>query len=173
MKRYVTKLTIPPPDIKGFWHYTYVTKLHNSKHWYGGKHTTKNLNDGYLGSGKWIKSHLTRGELIIEIVGFHDNETEAFIAEAKLVTWHIIDNDKFCRNHSPGGGGGALGGGNKLIRQQIINFDLVAHNKRIADNMAIHRAKVRDLIAKAEEKSLRAKMIRLLDGTLVQSALHI
>jgi len=168
MKRFETKLIVPPPDINGFWYYTYVTRLPNSRHWYGGKHTTKNLDDGYLGSGKWISANLLRNELTIEIVGFYTSEQEAFIAEAKLVTWEVIDNDKFCRNRTPGGGGGALGGGNKLIREQINNFDLVAYNRKISEGMAKHRLEVANLIAKSEKR--RVKMIRFLDGTMGISA---
>lgn len=95
----------PMPDANGYWHYTYVTYHPDTFEWYGGKHTTNNLNDGYLGSGNWIRWYPLRHELILEIVEFYNSEIEAYSAEAKLVTWEIIDNDLLCKNERNGGYG--------------------------------------------------------------------
>jgi hypothetical protein len=98
-------LTAPPPCGDGYWHYIYTTCHMDSLEWYGGKHSTDNLDDGYLGSGNWVHGHPERGALEIEIVEFHASEVEAYAAEAALITWDIIDGDPLCRNLVPGGTG--------------------------------------------------------------------
>ena len=96
---------VPLPDADGFWHYTYVTYHPDTFEWYGGKHTTANLKDGYLGSGNWIKNHPARGELLIDIVEFFFSEEHAYAAEVALVNFDIIQTDSFCRNETDGGFG--------------------------------------------------------------------
>jgi hypothetical protein len=71
---------VPAPDADGYWHYTYVTYRPNTGEWYGGKHSTSNLNDGYLGSGKWVRNHPDRRELVIEIIEFFYSEEHAYAA---------------------------------------------------------------------------------------------
>jgi hypothetical protein len=95
----------PPADADGCWHYTYITYHPDTGEWYAGKHTTRNLDDGYLGSGNWVKGHPARSELIIEVVEFFYSEEHAFAAEAILVDFGIIDADPLCRNEAEGGVG--------------------------------------------------------------------
>ena len=101
----MSERSIPRPDSDGRWHYTYVTYNPDTGEWYGGKHTTDNLQDGYIGSGNWILSHLEPERLVCEIVDFHDSEAAAFAAEALLITQVIITDDALCMNLSCGGYG--------------------------------------------------------------------
>lgn len=48
-------------------HFIYKT-THNNGYYYIGRHSTKNLKDGYRGSGKWIKSIKNKSELITKII---------------------------------------------------------------------------------------------------------
>lgn len=96
---------VPRPDDDGYWHYTYVTYHPATGEWYGGKHSTDNLDDGYLGSGRWVKNHPAREELVIEIVEFFYSEEHAYAAEAALIDFVAIDTDPLCRNRRDGGYG--------------------------------------------------------------------
>jgi hypothetical protein len=95
----------PPPDDNGYWHHTYVTYDPDTGEWYGGKHSTKNLYDGYRGSGDWVRYHPHKSELVTEIVEFFSTETGAFAAERQMITQQVIDNDPLCRNVKEGGDG--------------------------------------------------------------------
>lgn len=75
---------------------------------YVGKHQTKDLNDGYMGSGKHLKNSITKygiENFEKEILFQFDNEVEMNAKEAELVT------EEFCLredtyNLCPGGKGG-------------------------------------------------------------------
>lgn len=84
-----------------------VTNLVNGKI-YIGKHVTKDLNDGYMGSGKWLRRAIEKYGLESfskDILFVFDNEDEMNLKEAEIVT------EKFCNlksnyNLCPGGHGG-------------------------------------------------------------------
>jgi hypothetical protein len=75
---------------------------------YIGKHQTKNLNDGYMGSGKHLRHAIAKygiENFEKEILFTFDNETEMNAKEAELVTEEFClkeDNYNLC----PGGKGG-------------------------------------------------------------------
>ena len=106
--------TRPSPDADGYWHYTYVTYHPDTGEWYGGKHTTSNLNDGYSGSGNWVSNHPAQTELITEIIEFFYSEDHAFAAEASLIDLAVIDSDPLCRNKIEGGLGISVSAAAKL-----------------------------------------------------------
>jgi hypothetical protein len=95
----------PPPDANGQWHFTYVTYDPDTFEWYGGKHTTSDLADGYIGSGHWIADHIAPERLTFEVVAFYPNETAAYAAEAELVTDQMVMDDALCMNLLGGGRG--------------------------------------------------------------------
>lgn len=71
---------------------------------YIGKHQTKNLDDGYMGSGKLIKAAINKygvENFDKEILHFFETEVEMNAAESKLVT---LGEDSY--NLCPGGLGG-------------------------------------------------------------------
>lgn len=68
----------------------YIYKLvHTNGRYYIGRHSTKNLNDGYLGSGKWPRSIRNKQELTKEILSYHNSTDELMEAEKFLLTEHV------------------------------------------------------------------------------------
>lgn len=87
-------------------YFTYkTTNIQNGK-FYIGVHATNNLNDGYLGSGKYLNDaiqHYGRDSFVREIINFHQSYNEALQEEAKLVTEKLVE-DPNCYNLTIGGG---------------------------------------------------------------------
>lgn len=84
-----------------------TTNLINNKIYYG-VHTTNNLNDGYLGSGKWLKRAFKKygkENFHIEILKFFKCKSDMFDYEKEFITEEII-NDKNTYNLTKGGRGG-------------------------------------------------------------------
>lgn len=90
------------------YHYIYkTTNLLNEKY-YIGVHSTNNLEDGYLGSGKYLWRSLKKygkENFKIEILEFYNNREELMEREKELVTLDKI-KDSLCMNLKPGGRGG-------------------------------------------------------------------
>lgn len=90
------------------YHYVYKITCTIDDRWYIGIHSTKNLLDGYLGSGRELgksKRQHGREKHVIEILTFCDSRAEVLAYERELVTW-IVLADPDCMNLTPGGGGG-------------------------------------------------------------------
>lgn len=90
------------------YHFLYkTTNLINNKYYYG-IHSTKNLNDGYLGSGKYLKRSINKygkENFKIEIIEFVDSKEKLLELEKELITENLL-LDKNCMNLRPGGFGG-------------------------------------------------------------------
>lgn len=94
--------------------YNFVYKTTNNLNgdYYYGVHSTNNLDDGYLGSGKRIirsinkygESNFTR-----EIVQYFSNVKNAYSLERAIVTPELL-LDKHCLNLATGGHGGGVPG---------------------------------------------------------------
>lgn len=89
-------------------HYIYkITNLINGKYYYG-KHSTPNINDGYMGSGVALKNAKIKygvNNFIKDILCFVDSEEELSELEEMVVT-DIEVNDSNCYNLKVGGVGG-------------------------------------------------------------------
>ena len=75
---------------------------------YIGKHQTKDLNDGYMGSGKYIKRAINKHgiqQFSKEILYVFETEDEMNAKEAELVTEEYCNRDD-TYNLCPGGNGG-------------------------------------------------------------------
>lgn len=88
----------------------YVYKITNTVNgkYYIGAHQSECLDDGYLGSGKWLKNAQRKYGLDLftkEIIKFCDNELEMYALEAELVTEDLVMDDQ-CYNLIVGGHGG-------------------------------------------------------------------
>lgn len=68
--------------------FTYITTHANGKY-YVGRHSTKSENDGYMGSGKWIKSVKDRDALSRVILEYFETEEELISAEQKLLDENV------------------------------------------------------------------------------------
>lgn len=89
----------------GLYHYLYkiVNKV-NGKY-YIGVHNTKNINDGYAGSGTILKKAFQKyGEISFDriILMFFDSKESASQAEAKVITPEMLASPN-CYNVQPGG----------------------------------------------------------------------
>lgn len=90
----------------GRYHYTYkITSLILEKpYYYFGQHCTKNLRDGYFGTGvKWsrVSKGLGRENFSFQILSFYKNVLELSQAEVDLITPCL--NDEWCCNLCKGG----------------------------------------------------------------------
>jgi group I intron endonuclease len=90
------------------YHFIYkTTNLKNGK-FYVGMHSTNNLNDGYLGSGKRLKRSIKKygvENFKLEILEFFDSRELLVEREKQLVNEELL-KDTNCMNLKPGGTGG-------------------------------------------------------------------
>ena len=92
------------PD--GRYHFLYCTEHVETGKYYIGKHSTENLDDGYQGSGKWIRIWrvLAPDQLRTTPFQFFEREEAAYIGEKEFLTPEIL-NDPLCENINEGGDG--------------------------------------------------------------------
>jgi hypothetical protein len=106
-------------------HYIYKTiNLLNNKY-YIGMHSTNNLNDGYLGSGKRLRKSIKKygkENFKLEILEFQPNKNLLKDRERELITEELL-NDKMCMNMCFGGGGG------------FISLEGAKKGRKFADNV--------------------------------------
>jgi hypothetical protein len=93
------------------YHYIYkTTNLINDK-FYVGMHSTNNLKDGYLGSGKQLRYSIRKygiENFKIDYLEFFDNRIDLANREKKLVNEDLL-KDSMCMNLKSGGEGGCSG----------------------------------------------------------------
>lgn len=78
-------------------HYIYKTYNPANDKYYIGRHSTSNIDDGYLGSGKWVKASIKANKLLQkEIVAMCKSKEDLVQTELKLIEEHI--NDPKCMN---------------------------------------------------------------------------
>lgn len=75
----------------------------DSGKYYIGRHSTNNLDDGYLGSGKWVKSIKDKSVLTREILAFAESETELKILEERFINDSINDPNNMNFNNKSSG----------------------------------------------------------------------
>ena len=110
-------------------HYLYKTTCVVTGRWYIGMHSTSNINDGYIGSGKILRYSIRKygkENHIKEILEFFENRELLIEAEIKAVTADIIFDDN-CMNLAEGGGGGY--GAKFLTKEQLIKGAEVTNEK--------------------------------------------
>ena len=70
------------------YHYTYKITHENGKY-YVGRHSTNDLNDGYMGSGIWVRQIKDLNSLSKQILNFYDTQDDLLEAEEDLVNENI------------------------------------------------------------------------------------
>ena len=92
------------------YHYIYKTTCLLNNKFYFGMHSTDNLNDGYLGSGKRLWYSLNyhgKDNHIKEIIEFCENREILKKREKEIVNEQLL-SEKLCINIQLGGGGGFI-----------------------------------------------------------------
>lgn len=110
------------------YHYFYKTTCLITNRFYYGMHSTDNLDDGYLGSGKrlWYSiNKYGRENHKIEILEFFETREELKKKEIEVVNEDLL-KDAMCMNLQPGGGGGFYSEEHrKKLRQASHNWLLI------------------------------------------------
>ncbi len=89
-------------------HYIYKTTCNVTGRWYIGMHSTINLSDGYMGSGKILRYSIRKYGVenhTKEIVEFCETREELVLREIEIVNKELI-SDGLCMNLKEGGFGG-------------------------------------------------------------------
>lgn len=84
------------------YHFIYKTKSPSGLY-YVGRHSTKDINDGYMGSGKWVRSVKDKTRLTREIVEMCDTYEELLDAERRIIGECIEDPNNMNFNNEPCG----------------------------------------------------------------------
>ena len=110
-------------------HFIYKT-THPTGKYYIGSHSTININDGYCGSGKWVRSIKDKSVLLVEIIEYADTFDQLLVLEKQYLTDVIgkINNMNF-NNNSVGFASGELNWsrtdiGRKLKSLRKLNLSL-------------------------------------------------
>lgn len=120
-------------------HYIYKTTCLITNKYYIGMHSTNNLEDGYLGSGRRLKYSIMKygkENHSKEILEFHENREELKKREHEIINKELIINDKFCINLCIGGNGGRVAGfkqsneTKEKIKLALIGSKLTDERKR-------------------------------------------
>jgi hypothetical protein len=89
-------------------HYIYKTTCNFTQKYYIGMHSTSNLEDGYMGSGKRLRYSIRKygkDNHTKEILEFKLTRTELSIRESEIINKSLLD-DELCMNLKEGGHGG-------------------------------------------------------------------
>lgn len=112
------------------YHYIYRTTNIITGRYYYGMHSTDNLNDGYIGSGKRLWYSINKyGKENHEtnIIEFYPNRNSLKTEERKLINEDTI-KDPMCMNIRIGGGGGLSGLSEESIRKIRKGASNFAHS---------------------------------------------
>jgi hypothetical protein len=89
-------------------HYIYKTTCNVTGRWYVGMHSTTNIDDGYMGSGKMLRHSIRKYGVEThtkEILEYLPNREKLILREKEIVNKELIGDGK-CMNLKEGGSGG-------------------------------------------------------------------
>lgn len=144
--------------------YNYIYKLtlkKDRRYFYIGKHSTNDLDDGYMGSGikvKLLKKELGKNCFDKEILSFWKNVEDALIEEKNLVTKELIDNE-FCLNTIKGGGTIDTTGLSHLVSEETRKKISEANKGRIISEKTKEKIR-KSLLGKKRPKEIVEKTIK-------------
>lgn len=99
-------------------HFIYKTTHKNGKY-YIGRHSTDNLDDGYLGSGKWVRQIKNKADLSREILQFVEDFNSLVELERFYLTEHLGKTN--CMNINPDPIGFGQGDHNPMKNPEIAS----------------------------------------------------
>lgn len=99
-------------------HFIYKTTHKNGKY-YIGRHSTTNIDDGYLGSGKWIRQIKQKKNLNREILEYAESFNHLINLENKYLSEHFGKTN--CMNLSNNSTGAPIGISNPMKREEVKN----------------------------------------------------
>ena len=144
-------------------HYIYKTTCNITGRWYVGMHSTSNLEDGYMGSGKILRYSIRKhgvGNHSRKILEFFETRELLVEAEKKAITPEMI-TDKNCMNLAEGGSGGH--GARFLSKEQLIKgriaTDIILLERYGKDFKRIISKNYRDSLTDNDKKELKLKII--------------
>jgi len=106
------------------YHIIYKTYSTSGLYYYG-RHSTDNLNDGYLGSGKWVRSIKDKSALRRNIVLFCENYQELLEKEEDFISKNM--NDPKCMN----------------FNEKSVGFSIINHPSKLLKGSKILSDRVR------------------------------
>lgn len=126
------------------YHYIYKTTCNVTGRYYIGMHSTSNLEDSYMGSGKRLKRSLNKYGIknhIKEILEFLNDRESLAKRESEIVNEQSIE-DPLCMNLKPGGFGGggfskedSLKGTKKMLDNLWSNIEWIERKKINSSNV--------------------------------------
>jgi len=99
-------------------HFIYKTTHTNGKY-YIGRHSTNNIEDGYLGSGKWVRGIIDKSSLSREVIQEYDTFEDLIDAEEQFLIEHI--HNPQCMNMTAQSIGFVTGGNNPMKDPDIAS----------------------------------------------------
>jgi len=127
-------------------HYLYKTTCIITGKYYIGIHSTSNIDDGYMGSGKRLRYSLRKygkNNHIKEILNFFNTKEELLQEEKKIVSFDIL-NDKMCLNLKEGGVGGLSGLPINIIKK-ITRLGGNVHKKKMIEDEEFRKITIEKL----------------------------
>lgn len=153
--------------VQHLYHYIYKTVCKITNRFYIGMHSTSNLNDGYIGSGKRLWNSINKHgkeNHSIEILEWHDSREDLKNREIELITEDLL-KDPMCMNLKHGGTGGNIGkdgeifGGDGFKGSQLYWSDPInlSHRAAIASNTLKRRWKKGELDFTGDKNGFKGK----------------
>jgi len=119
-------------NMKTQYHILYITRHKNGKY-YGGRHSTYDLNDGYLGSGTWIADIKDKSELTREIAYFAEDFNDVVNAETNWLAENY--NKENCMNFSNASTGWGTGDANPM-KNPLVAKKIAGDNHYMRKDLA-------------------------------------
>jgi hypothetical protein len=139
-------------------HYIYKTICNVTKRYYIGMHSTSNLEDGYLGSGKRLRYSIRKygkENHTKEILEFLSTREKLVIRESEIVN-KILLTDKLCMNLKEGGQGGFVN--LKAVKKGREKTDKILFEKYGKDFRKLISKKYQQSITKEERVRINDKI---------------
>jgi hypothetical protein len=118
-------------------HYIYKTTCDITKRYYIGMHSTSNIEDGYLGSGKRLRYSIRKygkENHTKEILEFLPTREKLIIRETKIVN-KILLTDKLCMNLKEGGQGGFVNESHKNKFRKSNSIGGIKHSIKLKNDI--------------------------------------